>query len=303
MNIVKTNKCNINGVLLLDKPTHISSNAALQRLKHLFNARKAGHTGSLDPLASGMLPICFGEATKLAQFLLDTDKRYQTVIQLGIKTTTGDAEGEIIEQKPVPSLDNEKIEKVLSTFRGEIHQIPSMYSALKYKGQPLYKLARAGISVERKKRLVKIYSLTLVKYTATQLELNVHCSKGAYIRTLAEDIGDTIGCGAHVIALRRQTVGQYKESQMISLPILEKLAKKQDIIELKKNLLPLESMVIHYPKLQITEAMLYYMRHGNPIIVPHAPANGWCRLYSKTDEFVGVGEILPDGKVAPRRLI
>ncbi|OGT07556.1 MAG: tRNA pseudouridine(55) synthase TruB [Gammaproteobacteria bacterium GWE2_37_16] len=299
----KYNQVNIDGVLLLDKPINITSNDALQRVKRLYKARKAGHTGSLDPLASGMLPICFGEATKFAQFLLDTDKKYQVTAQLGIKTTTGDAEGEILIQKNVPNFKEPQIEEVLARFRGPIEQIPSMYSALKHNGQPLYKLARAGISVIREKRPVTIYSLELINKTDTQLEMTVHCSKGTYVRTLVEDIGEALGCEAHVIALRRLTVGKYQENQMVTLATIEKLTEEENYNGLKELLLPMESMVAHWPLVQVTEAIAYFMHQGNPVIIPQAPTQGWLRLQSKSGHFLGVGEVLPDGKVAPRRLI
>ena len=299
----KPNLRNIQGLLLLDKPIAMTSNTALQIVKRLYMAKKAGHTGSLDPLASGMLPICFGEATKFAQFLLDTDKWYQVTAKLGIKTTTGDAEGEVVAEKPIPNFTEKEIEKILEKFRGEIMQLPSMYSALKHKGQPLYKLARAGVTIEREKRPVTIFELNLLRKTDTELEFNVHCSKGTYIRTLIEDIGDELDVGAHVTTLRRLRVGEYKEEQMVSLPTIENFASQQDFNKLNGFLLPIETMVIKWPLLQVTDQIAYYMRQGNSVIVPQAPSSGWVRLQLKNGIFIGVAEVLPDGKIAPRRLV
>jgi tRNA pseudouridine55 synthase len=292
-------KQKIDGILLLDKPGNMTSNAALQTVKRLFSALKAGHTGSLDPLASGMLPICLGEATKFSQYLLESDKRYSVVVQLGVKTATGDAEGEIIQQQAVPEISATRLEEVLAQFRGAISQVPSMYSALKHQGRPLYELARQGITIERAARTVNIYELTLLARTVDTLTLTVTCSKGTYIRTLAEDIGDALGCGAHVAKLRRMTVGPYREAEMIALNDLEKL----DLARLQKHLLPVNSALAHLPELKVSEAALYYLRRGQPIIVPAAPTAGLICLLRQSGELIGVGEILDDGRVAPRRLV
>lgn len=292
-------KRNVNGILLLDKPKGISSNAALQTVKKLFSARKAGHTGSLDPLATGMLPICFGEATKFSQYLLDADKYYVVEARLGIKTTTGDAEGEIVAEKAVKQIADSKLENILDNFRGEISQVPSMYSALKYQGRPLYELARQGITIEREARKVKIYELTLIDCTDTILELEVSCSKGTYIRTLVEDIGDTLGCGAHVAELRRLSVGTFAEEQMVTLDQIEQLS-----LEERDHLLtPLGTMLENWPTVKLSDAAAYYLLRGQPVIIPHAPTQGWVRLFLNAEKFLGVGEILDDGRVAPRRLV
>jgi tRNA pseudouridine55 synthase len=293
----------VNGILLLDKPINITSNSALQTVKRLFAARKAGHTGSLDPLASGMLPICFGEATKFSQFLLDADKHYLVTAKLGIKTTTGDAEGQVVAEKPVPKLTGKEIEKVLANFRGQIEQIPSMYSALKHQGQPLYKLARQNISVPREKRAVNIFSLNLTKQQDDQLEFMVHCSKGTYVRTLVEDIGEALGSGAHVIALRRLSVGQYQADEMITLATIEKFVAEGNRGALNALLLPIESMLLNWKTVQVTEALAYYLRQGQSVVIPYAPSTGLVQLQSKTGRFLGVGEILSDGKVAPKRMV
>ncbi len=213
----------VNGILLLDKPSGITSNDALQQVKRLYFAKKAGHTGSLDPLASGVLPICMGEATKVSAFLLDADKRYQVRCQLGVRTATADAEGEVLETRPVGNYSEQQLEAVLDGFRGSIEQVPPMYSALKHEGQRLYKLARQGVEVEREARTVEIYQLTLTGRGPDWIDIAVHCSKGTYVRTLAEDIGDRLGCGAHVSALRRTAVGPYSETGLVTLEQLRAL--------------------------------------------------------------------------------
>lgn len=290
----------INGILLLDKPTGITSNTALQKVKRLFSAKKAGHTGSLDPLASGMLPLCFGEATKFSQYLLDADKVYRVTATMGSKTATGDAEGAIIQQRPIPSLSREKLLLVLEKFCGAIQQIPSMYSALKHQGRPLYELARQGISVERKTRTVQIHEIILLEQTAETFSMQVHCSKGTYIRTLVEDIGEVLECGAYVSALRRLSVAGNLEQQMVSLAALEAI---QDPSLLEQHLLPLDGALMHWPELCVTEATSFYLKRGQPVMVPQAPVNGWVRLTSNNGKFIGIGEIISDGRVAPRRLI
>jgi tRNA pseudouridine55 synthase len=286
---------NVNGVLLLDKPVGLSSNAALQIVKRLYNAKKAGHTGSLDPLASGMLPICFGEATKFSQFLLEADKSYLFQCKLGVTTTTDDAEGEVLKTCAVGDLSLKQIEKVLATFRGETTQIPSMYSALKHKGQPLYKLARKGIEIPREPRAVKIHKLDLIDFAGDILTLEVRCSKGTYVRTLAADIGKALECGAHVLALRRLSVGAFQENQMISLETVEKTAKDE-------FLLPQDVMLLSYPEVVLSEAMTFYLQKGQPVFVPNAPTKGLVRLLTKGGAFLGVGEIASDGKIAAKRL-
>jgi tRNA pseudouridine55 synthase len=290
----------MDGILLLDKPAGMTSNEVLQIIKKLYGARKAGHTGSLDPLASGMLPICLGQATKFSQFLLEADKSYRVIGKLGIKTATGDAEGEIIKECALKNISAAQINKILPKFRGEIQQIPSMYSALKHKGQPLYKLARRGVIIEREPRAVTIYKLELLGFKKDLLELEICCSKGTYIRTLIEDIGDELKCCAHVVALRRLSCGSYKEEQMVTLQQIKELATQKTITSL---LLPVESMVAEWPEVQLSEAAVYYLRQGQAIIAPYAPEEGKVRLKTKDGKFIGVGEILPDGKVAPRRLI
>lgn len=292
----------LDGILLLDKPKGITSNAALQIVKRRYDARKAGHTGSLDPLASGMLPICFGEATKFSQFLLESDKSYQVTAKLGIKTTTGDAEGEIVSEKPVPSITIKILEQLFAQFVGPIQQIPSMYSAIKQNGQPLYKLARQGLEVVREPREIQIYSINYLSHDLDSFSFTVHCSKGTYVRTLVEDMGEALGCGAHVQELRRLSVGPYQAAQMQTLAHLDELAANQARDTMDSYLLPVDS-AIQWPELIMSEAAIYYLKQGQPVIAPYAPTSGWVKITRKNGGFLGVGEILDDGRVAPRRLV
>lgn len=264
---MQTNKRNssrtINGILLLDKPKGLSSNQALQRVKHVFQAKKAGHTGSLDPLATGMLPICLGEATKFSHFLLDADKAYQTTAKLGVETSTGDAEGEVVAKKPIPILTKEMIEAVLEKFTGDIIQIPPMYSALKHQGQPLYKLARKGISIEPKKRLVTIYSIQLSAFTEDTLSLEIRCSKGTYIRTLVEDIAKALNTVAHVQALRRLWVAPFVEHAQYNLV---ELMDNRSLAELDKLLLPMDEGLQSLPKLTLIESDAKKLQYGQTVV-------------------------------------
>jgi tRNA pseudouridine55 synthase len=230
----------IDGILLLDKPVGISSNRALQKIKHLFQAKKAGHTGTLDVLASGLLIICFGKATKLAQLLLDADKSYQVTGKLGVKTTTCDSEGKVLETKPIDNITLELIQETLEKFRGEITQVPSMYSALKHNGTPLYKLARKGIEVERKARKVHIYELKLLDWSNDILKLDVRCSKGTYIRNLIDDIGQDLGCGAYVTELRRSAIGKFKISQAYTIVQLQESHETNGFAAIDAKILPME---------------------------------------------------------------
>ena len=294
---------NVNGILLLDKPLGITSNNALQQVKNLFFASKAGHTGSLDPLAGGLLPICLGSATKISAFLLDADKHYWARVRLGITTTTQDSEGEIVEQRPTDHITPEQIASALDSFRGEIQQIPPMYSAIKHKGERLYRLAREGQEVEREARTLQIHQLTLGQVALPDFEITVHCSKGTYVRTLAEDIGNVLGCGAHITALRRTGVGPYREEAgMITLPELESRLREQGPGSLDPLLLPLESALGHWPEVRLSADTAFYLRQGQPVIVPNAPTSGQVRLHD-ANGFFGVGEVLEDGRIAPRRLL
>lgn len=293
---------NIHGLLLLDKPVGISSNGALQQVKQIYQARKAGHTGSLDPLASGLLPICLGEATKLSGFLLEADKRYQVTCRLGVVTNTGDADGEVVETYPVGELEVEKVANFLTSFSGPQRQVPPMYSAIKRQGQPLYKLARQGIEVEREPRQIIVYTIKLTELVNERLSFEVFCSKGTYIRTLAEDIGRALGCGAHVTALRRTQVGCFDASGMVSLAHLESLART-DAGQLRALLLPLEQVLGDWPAVNLIADLAYYLRQGQSVRVPQAPRKGWVRLIEHDKGFFGVGQIMEDGRIAPRRLV
>jgi tRNA pseudouridine55 synthase len=296
---------NISGVLLLDKPQGGSSNHALQKVKRLFGAAKAGHTGSLDPLATGMLPVCFGEATKISAFLLDADKRYRVKCQLGVSTTTGDTEGEVVDTKDVSTITQQIVEEVLPAFLGEIEQVPPMYSALKHNGERLYKLARQGIEVERKARKVTIYDiefLALGTNSADQLilELEVGCSKGTYVRTLVEDIAKKLDCCAHITALRRLSVGPYDGAMMTMDQLMELAEQGYDALD--QSLQPVDSGVADWPDVHLAADAAFYVQQGQAVMVPHAPTQGWVRIYDQS-QFLGLGEIQDDGMVAPRRMI
>ena len=289
----------VHGVLLLDKPVGMTSNQALQVVKRLFNARKAGHTGSLDPLASGLLPLCFGEATKVSAFLLDADKQYTVACKLGIRTTTADAEGEVLETCQVPALTHARIEQVFEQFHGRITQIPPMYSALKHQGQRLYDLAREGIEVPREPRPITIHSLELIAYSQDSLEFKVRCSKGTYIRTLVEDLTHALGSCGHVSVLRRLTVGPYDSMQR-----LEELQQRAETgyLALDSLLLPVDSAVAHWPQVNLGMDAVWYFLRGQAVMAPGAPTAGWLRTYGD-GRFLGLAEVLPDGRVTPRRLM
>lgn len=292
----------VNGIVLLDKPIGITSNGALQTVKRLFQARKAGHTGSLDPLAGGLLPLCFGLATKVSAFLLESDKEYQVTVKLGEKTTTGDAEGEVTSRRDAGAVSDAAIAAVLPRYTGSIQQIPPMHSAIKQNGQPLYKLAHQGIEVERQPREVTIYDLRLLRRDGDALDLAVSCSKGTYIRTLAEDIGETLGVGAHVSALRRTAAGPFQASQMVDLETLQ-AAAEQGLAALADFLLPMDAALEKWPDVCLSEDMAYFVRQGQPVFVPKAPTSGWVKLRTADRRFLGVGRVLEDGRVAPKRLV
>lgn len=292
----------MNGILLLDKPVDRTSNEVLQQVKRLFRARKAGHTGSLDRVASGMLPLCFGEATKFSSFLLAADKHYLATCKLGVQTTTGDAAGEVVSVQPVSAIDRGQLEKALQGFRGKIEQIPPMYSAIKHKGERLYKLAYQGIEVERQPRTVHIRELELLSVQGDEFQVRIVCSKGTYIRTLAEDIGRRMGYGAHVAKLRRTGAGTFREQEMITLPELEQAARS-DSDPLSRHLLGVDAMLRDVPEVVLADAVAFYLCQGQAVIVPRAPTEGLVRIYDQQRRFLGVGEILDDGRVAPRRLL
>ncbi|HIJ23777.1 MAG: tRNA pseudouridine(55) synthase TruB [Gammaproteobacteria bacterium] len=296
---------NVSGILLLDKPAGITSNGALQRVKSLFFAQKAGHTGSLDPIATGILPICLGEATKFSGFLLNANKSYLAECQLGVVTRSGDTEGEVVSERPVEKMSEERIRQALQQFEGEIQQIPPMHSAVKVNGQPLYKLAHQGLEIEREPRTVTIYELEFVSYDAEseRMEIHVHCSKGTYVRTLVEDIGEILECGAHVTALRRTTLGPYLEQDLLTLEQLEIVRDEEGKEGLDQRLLSLDTAVDDYEAVQLDADSSYYVRQGQPVQISGAPDEGWVRIYDESNKFLGVGEIIDDGRVAPRRLV
>ncbi|MEJ2619098.1 MAG: tRNA pseudouridine(55) synthase TruB [Candidatus Thiodiazotropha sp.] len=294
---------NISGVLLLDKPEGMTSNKALQEVKFLYKAAKAGHTGSLDPLATGLLPICFGEATKLSAFLLDADKRYRVKVKLGETTTTADAEGEVVETSDPSSVTQAALVETLQAFHGEQQQLPPMYSAIKHNGERLYKLARQGIEVEREPRTIHIHGIELLSFDLPEFEMDVRCSKGTYVRTLAEDIGKQLGCGAYVSGLRRTGVGPYDDQSMLTLGQVQEAFGEKRFAEMDEWMLPLESALADWPEVALSADAAFYMKQGQAILVPNAPTSGWVRLYANKTDFIGVGQILDDGRVAPKRLM
>jgi tRNA pseudouridine55 synthase len=293
----------VNGILLLDKPAGITSNGALQVVKRMFSAAKAGHTGSLDPLATGMLPICFGEATKFSQFLLDADKSYRVTAKLGVVTDTGDADGEVLRQSPV-TVDAATITAALMEFVGEIEQTPSMFSAIKHNGQPLYKLARQGIEVERKVRRVTIHRISVLEVRADELDFEVACTKGTYVRSLVEDLGQKLGCGGHVQSLRRLSAGPYPAERMLTLDQLGALKEQGGFEAIDEQLLPLSTAVADWPAVELGDNAAHYLLQGQSVMASNRPRDGWVTLIqASTGRFLGVGEILEDGRIAPRRLV
>ena len=288
----------VDGILLYDKEVGISSNRALQQVKLLLNARKAGHTGSLDPLASGLLPICFGEATKLSQYLLDSDKRYLTTFKLGETTTTGDAEGEVIEHRPV-NVSLQQLEQALNKFCGVIEQVPPMFSALKKDGQPLYKLARQGVEVERKPRSVEIFDLSIIGFDGESVDLEVHCSKGFYIRSLAFDLGEELGCGAHVTKLRRTSVGKFNIEDAINLEDLTAMENQQRL----DQLLPLDAGIDTMQSVSLSDDASYYFCQGQEVRTADDPEIGLVRVYIEDGDFIGIGEAVSGRRIKPKRLL
>jgi len=294
----KRTKRNVNGVLLLDKPLGFSSNQALQKVKWLYQAAKAGHTGTLDPLATGLLPICLGEATKFAQYVTDADKTYFATIQLGATTTTGDAEGEVLSTAPV-NVSLSQFQAASQQFIGEISQIPPMYSALKHEGKALYEYAREGVDIARQPRLIRIKNIVVDKFEVDVAQITVICSKGTYIRTLAEDIGAQLGCGAHLIGLRRTETAGYLLPQAISIEQLECLSiEARDAL-----LLPVDSAIDSVPKIILNADAAYYMMQGQSVWLAGKIPNSDLRLYDENNSFLGLGFLQADGKIAPKRLI
>jgi len=293
----------VNGILVIDKPMGVTSNGILQQVKRLYGAAKAGHTGALDPLATGVLPLCFGEATKFSQMMLDSDKAYVTTARLGIRTETGDSEGAVVEENPVPVFTEAEVEAVLEQFRGPIEQVPSMYSALKHKGRPLYEYAREGIEIERPARPVTIHELKLLAVRENELDLAVSCTKGTYVRSLVEDIGNALGCSAHVSALRRTMASGYTLESAHKVEDLEAIRERGESLD--GLLLPPESALTMFPELQLSGSSLVSILNGQPVRMMDQSFEGLVRLYGN-HSFVGLAEAMPeDGgiQLVPRRLV
>ena len=292
----------ISGIVVLNKAAGLSSNSALQEVKKLYEANKAGHAGSLDPLATGVLPVCLGEATKVSQFLLDSDKRYRTRIKLGIRTDSGDSEGTVIEQHEKVSVSRKVVEHALTKFKGEVEQLPPMHSALKIKGVPLYKFARKGITIERKTRLISVYKIELVNFGNGELELDIACSKGTYIRTIADDLGQDLGCGAHIIKLHRTQAGVFEEADCISSKELALEKASMGLDKIDQHLIPMDQAILDLPEVKLPSSTASYVKNGQSVLVRHVPEEGLVRMYDE-EQFIGIGSIDDEGKVAPRRLI
>ncbi|WP_241646327.1 tRNA pseudouridine(55) synthase TruB [Rosenbergiella metrosideri] len=299
----------IHGVLLLDKPQGMSSNDVLQKVKRLYNANKAGHTGALDPLATGMLPICLGEATKFSQYLLDADKRYRVIARLGQRTDTSDADGNIVEERPI-QFTPQQLEQALEHFRGDTQQVPTMFSALKYQGRPLYDYARQGITVPREARPITVYELLFIRWEGEEVELEIHCSKGTYIRTIIDDLGERLGCGAHVSMLRRLQVDRYPAEKMVTLAQLQQWVADADAAgtsaaeQLDPLLLPMDTPAAAYPMVSLPQASSHWFKLGQAVQASGAPSDGLVRVFEmETDKFLGMAQIDDQGRVAPKRLV
>lgn len=299
----------VHGVFLLDKQQGASSNDVLQKVKRLFNANKAGHTGALDPLATGMLPICLGEATKFSQYLLDSDKRYRVIARLGERTDTSDADGNIVETRPV-TFSQSELDAALESFRGETMQVPTMFSALKYQGRKLYEYAREGVTVPREARSITVFELQFIRWEGDELELEIHVSKGTYIRTIIDDLGEKLGCGAHVIMLRRLQVARYPIEKMMTLEQLQAVAatvnaaETPDYAPLDALLLPMDSPAEAFPLVNLPSAVAAFFKQGMPVQAADAPQQGLVRVTEgDAHKFIGMAEIADDGRVAPRRLV
>ncbi|MFI4955751.1 MAG: tRNA pseudouridine(55) synthase TruB [Gammaproteobacteria bacterium] len=293
---------NVTGFLLLDKALESTSNRALQQVKHLYHAKKAGHTGSLDPLATGMLPICFGAATRFSQYLLDADKTYEFTAALGEQTATADREGEVIATAPLPEDWVAKLPAVLESFLGTTQQIPSMYAAIKHQGRPLYEYARAGVEIERTSRSITLHELTLLNADQHFFHARVRCSKGTYVRTLVEDIAKALGTVGHVHALHRTQVGPFLGDKMYTYDALKEMLEAQGMESLLSTVLPLSSALMHFPSIQLPSVAVHYITQGQAVTLPQAPESGFVRLLDQNARFLGIGEMV-DGKVNPRTLI
>ncbi|MDF2177072.1 tRNA pseudouridine(55) synthase TruB [Aliiglaciecola sp. CAU 1673] len=299
----------IDGIFLLNKGLGVSSNHALQQVRRLFNASKGGHTGALDPLATGMLPICLGEATKFSQFLLDADKKYSVTAKLGIRTTTSDADGEVVESRPV-AVTEAQLLNAIDSFKGQSKQVPSMFSALKYQGKPLYHYARQGIDVPREARDIEIFSIRMSRFAGDEVAMEVHCSKGTYIRSLVDDLGQMLGCGAYVSRLDRTAVADYPVERMMTIEALQAFAEQHksgeeiDWSALDALLLPMDTAVASLPSCQVPVEKLSYFSNGNPVQTACCQAPGQVRAYAvDTGTFLGVAELDSESRLAPKRLV
>ena len=300
----------VNGIFLLNKPKGLSSNQALQRVKNLFAANKAGHTGSLDPLATGVLPICLGEATKFSQFLLDSDKHYRSTFTLGVSTDTGDCDGDVREEKDASTITQGQVLSAIEAFKGDIQQVPSMYSALKYNGQPLYKLARQGIVVEREARDITVFKYDVLDFRSgekAELDVEVHVSKGTYVRSLAEDLGAALGCGAHVSSLHRHVAGPFLDKETMTLESLEQQRETMESESLDRFLKPMDIAVADRMAVELSAVAAGYFQLGQPVMSNQAFRNGQegdiVRVFRGGGTFLGVAEVTADGQVAPKRLV
>lgn len=291
----------VNGIVLLDKPADFTSNQALQRVRRLYRAEKAGHTGSLDPMATGMLPVCLGTATKVCSYLLEARKSYRVKARLGQSTDTGDAQGSVVEERPEVELSKEAVEEVLGGFIGDYEQVPPMYSALKFKGQRLYTLARQGVEVPRKPRSVSIFRLKLRSLQSRELRFDVTCSKGTYVRTLVEDIAGALGTLGYVSALRRTSVGPFGEAHMVALRALEDLAP-EGLEALDRCLLPADRALPSWPRIVVPAALCGPFTNGRAAAAQPGWSRGQVRVYSPDGEFLGIGEVSATGSLAPRRV-
>jgi tRNA pseudouridine55 synthase len=291
-------KRKVDGVLLLDKPAGLTSNAALQKAKRLFRAEKAGHTGTLDPFATGLLPLCLGEATKFSQFLLDADKAYRAEVKLGIRTSSGDIDGEVVATRPV-DVEEAALRRALEAFLGEIEQVPPMHSALKHQGRPLYEYARRGVEIERPARRVVVHALELEAFRGDACTLRIHCGKGFYVRALADDLGEALGCGAHLAGLSRLAVGGFDVAAAVTLPELEAMSEAERDV----RLLPADALIAALPDLALDAEAAWQISHGQAVWLPRLRVGTTYRIYAPGQRFLGVAEVNQDGKLAPKRLV
>jgi tRNA pseudouridine55 synthase len=293
----------VDGILLVDKLAGMTSNEALQAAKHLFDAQKAGHTGSLDPMATGLLPICLGEATKVSAFLLDADKYYRFTVRLGERTDSGDADGQVIATRTVSGIDRAMVETAVKAFDGEIEQIPPMHSAVKQQGKPLYEYAHRGQTVERAPRRTRVHRIEVADFDGHDVTLDVACAKGTYVRTLADDLGERLGCGGHIGGLRRTGAGPFVEPRMVTLETMREHWSQGGAAALDRFLEPVDAALAEWPEIEVGSDVADFLRQGQGVQVPKAPAAGMLRLYERDGGFIGMGRVLDDGRIGPKRLM